>query len=35
MHKAKGASTQACNQLGTPGGEEFSDGAPNFLNYLQ
>jgi len=26
---------QACNQLGTPGGEGFSVGGPNFLNYVQ
>jgi len=27
--------TQACNQLGTPGGKEFSERGPNFLNYVQ
>jgi len=26
---------QARNQLGTPGGEEFSERGPNFLNYVQ
>jgi len=26
---------KARNQLGTPGGEEFSERDPNFLNYVQ
>jgi len=27
--------TQACNQIGTPGGEEFSEGGLHVLNYVQ
>jgi len=27
--------TQARNQLGTPGGEEWLERGPNFLNYVQ